>query len=81
MKPRPDVIQPQPQLISGPCNTPPETKRPDWVWRAETARWGDGILAAAGPGESAEGKIRGGLQQGLGLSEEAEVIHCSAVKA
>lgn len=82
MKPGPDVIQPQPQLISGPCNTPPETKRPDWVSRAETARWRDGIHGAAGPGESAEGKIRvGGLQQGLGLSEEAEVIHCSAVKA
>lgn len=38
MKLGPDVIQPQPQLISGPCNTPLETKKkkPDWVWRAET---------------------------------------------
>lgn len=40
MKLGPDVIQPQPQLIFGPCNTPQETnkkkKYPDWVWRAET---------------------------------------------
>lgn len=27
MKLGPDVIQPQPQLISGPCNTPLETKK------------------------------------------------------
>lgn len=42
----------------------------------------DAIRGAAGPGKSAEGEIRGGrLQQSLGLREEAEVIHCSAVKA
>lgn len=50
----------------------------------------DAIRGAAGPGESAEGEIRGGgggvgwggrLLQRLGLREKAEVIHCSAVKA
>lgn len=42
----------------------------------------DAIRGAAGPGESAEGEIRGGgLRRSLGLTEKSEVIHCSAVKA
>lgn len=67
MKLGPDVIQPQPQLISGPCNTPLETKKKKKTWlgvegrdSAQKARVRDAIQGAAGPGESAEGKIRGG---------------------
>lgn len=69
MKPGPDVIQPQPQLISGPCNTPQETKK-TFPWLGVEGRGSqskakvrDAIWGSGSPAKSAEGPIR---ERGVG---------------